>query len=99
MIVMGIDIPQSAVAAGEAAIAGRFHVEDVRGEIAGVLHDLFHEGGEHQHFNYGGVNRERLHAGVATRILQSAKAAGRAVHKGIGWWEAIPAGPSAPSAN
>ena len=89
MKVKGIEIPQDAIDAANAAITGDFRLEDVRSAVAKVLYELYHTGADHEVFDYGPNNKDEFNDRVADRVLQAAKRTGRVWHLGGGRWKAL----------
>lgn len=84
MRVMGIEIPQAAIDAGNAAMTGDFRLDDVRGAVAGVLRDLNADGRDDT-FDYGIQSKDAVDDRLADRLIQAAKKAGRVRRKGQTW--------------
>lgn len=84
MKVMGLDIPQAAIDAGNAAMTGDFRLDDVRGAVAGVLRELNADGRDDT-FDYGIQSKDAVDDRLADRLVQAARKAGR-VHRGRGGW-------------
>lgn len=85
----GIEIPQSALDAGNAAIAGNFTLDDVRCAVSEILRTLHYDSLQVD-FDYGPNVKDVLDDRVADRLIQKAKREGKVRHIGHGRWETIP---------
>jgi len=85
MKVLGIEIPQAAIDAGDKAMVDGFQSCDVAGEVSAVLYDLYHMEPPHEHFDYGAQDKDAVHDRVADRLIQNARKAGRIGRVGGRW--------------
>lgn len=88
MKIKDIEIPQAAIDAGNAAMAGEFRLDDVRGAVANVLRTLHFESLQVD-FDYGPNTKDEFDDRLADRLLQAAKRRGNVTHLGHGRWQAI----------
>ncbi|QAY80238.1 hypothetical protein [Sphingosinicella sp. BN140058] len=77
MVVMGLSLPDEAVAEARVAIAGDFMLDDVRGTLSAALIS--------RDFDFGPLNKDKVVDRAADRILQKAKRDGLATYQGGRW--------------
>ena len=78
----GIEIPQAAIDAGNAAMTGRFRAADIQGAVATALRPL----ADDQSFDYRHHDKDELDMRVADSLIQKARKLGCIEFRIGGFW-------------
>jgi len=80
----GIEIPQAALDAGQAAMTSQFLLCDVAGAVGGVLRELHYESLQ-EDWSYGPNEKDAFDNGLASKLIQVEKNRGHIRYTERGW--------------